>query len=318
MQPVSVVADVHTALEGRTEFVPVTKLLPADSPRAHPEDQDHIQALAAVETTLPPILVEPGTFRVIDGMHRLQAAIARGATTIEVEYFDGPQEDVFLEAVRRNISHGKPLTVGEREEAATRLLRSHYWMSDRSLAEVCGLSAKTVATLRSRHRGEVPELAKRVGRDGKLHPFNGSSGRREAARILRERPDASIRDVARHAGIAQATASDVRDRLRRGESPYARPARPNQGPSARKQAVTASEPVSDVSIVTEDRAITSTEEGRTFAAWLQDRFLDPSDWCGFAESIPISRTYVVARVARQCAAAWTEFAEVLEQRPHRK
>ena len=42
--------------------------------------------------------------RVIDGMHRLRAAILNGRSSIEVEFFDGSDEEAFIRAVEQNVS----------------------------------------------------------------------------------------------------------------------------------------------------------------------------------------------------------------------
>jgi ParB-like chromosome segregation protein Spo0J len=309
----------HVPPRTARQQLPVSQLIPADSPRLEPEDPEHIRLLAGIEGALPPILVHRSTMRVIDGMHRLQAAIARGRTTIDVELFEGTEEEAFLEAVRRNIAHGKPLTGTEREAAAMRLLRSHYMLSDRALAEVCGLSPKTVGALRRRAPFDVPVADIRRGKDGKYRPVDSSTGRREAARLFRENPDATAREVARVAGIAQATAADVRNRIERGESPYPRRARPNGGvvrPAPLTTAGTGDR--LELSVVAQDRALQSIEHGQQFVDWMSNRAIDPAEWSGFVDVIPISRAYIVARVARQCAGAWSEFADALEKRARQR
>src|SRR5947199_10633529 len=60
--------------------LPVSSLLPGDSPRVAGENPEHVQLLAAARN-LPPILVHRSTMRVIDGMHRLRAARLRGDET---------------------------------------------------------------------------------------------------------------------------------------------------------------------------------------------------------------------------------------------
>jgi transposase-like protein len=60
-------------------------------------------------------------------------------------------------------------------------------------------------------------LNARVGRDGRVRPVNGDEGRLRAVEVLTQRPDASLREVARIAGISPATVSDVRKRLAAGE-----------------------------------------------------------------------------------------------------
>jgi len=66
-------------------------LLAADSPRLAGEDAEHIWILAASEASLPPILVHHPSMRVIDGMHRLRAAVLRGDEQIAVDYFHGSE-----------------------------------------------------------------------------------------------------------------------------------------------------------------------------------------------------------------------------------
>ncbi|MCX4231292.1 MULTISPECIES: helix-turn-helix domain-containing protein [Streptomyces] len=159
--------------------------------------------------------------RVIDGMHRLLAARLRGQQTIEVEFFDGSPEDAFLRAVASNVPHGLPLSLADRRTAAARIIASHPQMSDRAIARAAGLGAKAVAAIRRRSSGGVPQLGARVGRDGKVRPLSSVEGRRRAAELIAERPQASLREVARYAGISPATVSDVRKRLESGQAPVA-------------------------------------------------------------------------------------------------
>jgi hypothetical protein len=58
--------------------------------------------------------------RVLDGMHRVRAAILRGDAVIAAVFFDGDADAGFVEAVRANISHGLPLTVADRKAAVAR------------------------------------------------------------------------------------------------------------------------------------------------------------------------------------------------------
>ena len=98
------IAEVYALRSKRDHFprvlkIPIVSLLPADSPRSCGEDGEHIQRLAESGAELPPILVQRGTMRVIDGMHRLRAAILNGYHSIEVEFFDGGDEEAFIRAV---------------------------------------------------------------------------------------------------------------------------------------------------------------------------------------------------------------------------
>jgi hypothetical protein len=58
--------------------------------------------------SLPPLLVDRRSMRVIDGMHRLMAALLKKRETIDVEFFDGSYADAFLLAVEANVAHGLP------------------------------------------------------------------------------------------------------------------------------------------------------------------------------------------------------------------
>jgi ParB-like chromosome segregation protein Spo0J len=198
--------------------VPVLSLRPADSPRLNGEDKAHIARLAETEGPLPPILVDRRTMRVVDGMHRLMAASLQGREMIDVVFFDGNEADMFLRAVQENVAHGLPLPQADRRAAAERIIASHPQMSDRAISHSVGLAAKTIAAIRKHLIEEVPQSNARLGRDGKVRPLDSGIGRRRAAELLTEQPEASLRDVARAAGISPATVLDVRKRLERGES----------------------------------------------------------------------------------------------------
>ena len=117
------------------------------------------------------------------------------------------------------MAHGLPLSQADRRAAAERIIATHPHMSDRAIGHSVGLAAKTVAAIRKSSSEEKPQSNARVGRDGRVRPLDSGVGRRRAAELLAQRPEASLRDVARAAGISPATALDVRKRLNRGESP---------------------------------------------------------------------------------------------------
>ncbi|MGD0557053.1 MAG: ParB/RepB/Spo0J family partition protein, partial [Streptosporangiaceae bacterium] len=205
--------------------VPIMSLRAGESPRLNGEDKAHIARLAETEVPLPPILVDRRTMRVIDGMHRLMAASLRAQETIDVMFFEGSEADVFLRAVEENVAHGLPLTQADRQAAAERIIATHPHLSDRAIGQASGLAAKTVAAIRKRSTEESQQSNVRVGRDGRVRPLDASEARLRAAEMLTDQPEASLRDVARAAGISPATVLDVRKRLERGESPV--PERPS-------------------------------------------------------------------------------------------
>jgi ParB-like chromosome segregation protein Spo0J len=208
-----------TPIDKKVAAVPLLALQPGESPRLQGEDKNHIRRLAESEAELPPILVHWNTMRVIDGMHRLMAASLQGRETIDVVFCDGDEADLFLRAVEENVKHGLPLSRSDRRAAAERIIDTHPHMSDRAIGQSSGLAAKTVAAIRKRLTGKAPQSNKRVGLDGKIRPLDSSEGRRRAAQMLADQPEASLRDVARATGIAPATVLDVRNRLLHGELP---------------------------------------------------------------------------------------------------
>ncbi|MFD5827825.1 ParB N-terminal domain-containing protein [Lentzea sp. NPDC060358] len=201
----------------QSALVPVAALRPAFAIRSSGEDEDHVRVLSAVEARLPPIVVHRETMRVLDGMHRLRAAQLRGATHVEVCYFTGCESDAFVVAVSGNVAHGLPLSLDDRRVAARRIIESHPAWSDRYIADVSGLAAKTVASLRSEASADGSPL--RVGRDGRARPLDAVRGRSLAYQIMKANPAASLRRIASEAGISLSTASDVRQRLQRGDHP---------------------------------------------------------------------------------------------------
>jgi hypothetical protein len=76
-------------------------------------DEHHIKQMCdALEggTTLPPIVVERKTNRIVDGVHRYQAALRRGAKRIDCELKTYKSEvDLFREAVMLNTGVGLKL-----------------------------------------------------------------------------------------------------------------------------------------------------------------------------------------------------------------
>ncbi|MEV7020408.1 transcriptional regulator [Streptomyces sp. NPDC093991] len=307
--------------------MPVSSLVAGYSLRLRGEDAAHVARLAELDEALPPILVERSTMRVIDGMHRLMAACAKGRTTIEVRFFDGAAEEAFLLAVRSNMAHGLPLSREDRRAAAERILAQWPHLSDRAVAHTAGISAKTVAALRSASSGVTAYPKSRRGMDGKVRPLDGAQGRFKAAELLAQRPDASLREVARHAGISPATVSDVRKRLASGQSPvpdrdapHTRPARPEN--TARTHESVTEQPASGVRPIhpvrsgedspmdklLRDPSLRHKDSGRQLLRLLQRSAVQRAELMMMAEAVPAHCTELVADLARKYAGMWAEFA----------
>ncbi|MBR7827734.1 ParB-like nuclease domain-containing protein, partial [Actinospica sp. MGRD01-02] len=146
----------------RSSEVPVGRLDLSGSPRLSSGiDKQHVCALAQLDPpTLPPVLVHQRTLRVIDGIHRVHAAILRGDATIAAELIDCDEAEIFIRAVQANATHGLPLSLDDRRAAASRILETHPQWSDRMIAKIAGLSPNTVGAIR-RRQADAPSPAPR-------------------------------------------------------------------------------------------------------------------------------------------------------------
>ena len=86
--------------------------------------------------------------RVVDGMHRLQAARLNGAKTIVARFFHGDDEAAFVEAVKSNIAHGLPLSLADRKAASLRIITAHppWQLPTRTGFELDGCRSATMRT----------------------------------------------------------------------------------------------------------------------------------------------------------------------------
>lgn len=305
----------ETEVHSPVRTVRLDDLAPADSPRRDGEDEAHIRLLADSDSRLPPILVHRGTMRVIDGMHRLRAARLRGDETIETRFFEGCEELAFVLAVRANVTHGLPLSLADREAAATRILALYPQWSDRAIAKASGLAAKTVKGIRRCATGELPQLHTRVGQDGRARPVDSAKGRVLAGEVLAARPDASLREVARIAGVSPGTVRDVRQRLLRGESPVP----PRHRTEATRDDGAARRPLvqdrtSALRTLKQDPSLRLSAKGRELLRWLHVIAVERREWHQMVDTVPGHCMETVADLARGCAQELQRLADELERR----
>lgn len=315
----------------RTQAVPISSLLPADSPRLSGETAEHARALAESQAPLPPIVVHRATMRVVDGMHRLRAAVLRGDEYIEARLVDGEDEEIFVLAVKLNAEHGLPLSRQDRTAAAIRIIESHPHWSDRRIASVTGLSPGAVGNLRTRAAVPMPQLGLRTGRDGRNRPVNGAAGRIAASKAIAECPDAPLREIASQAGVALATARDVRNRMRLGLDPVPPKLRPAAGHLTQDAALEPAppaplEPVRPVAapagVLSEkvlarmrrDPSLRMSQVGRELLHLLASHLLTDEQRQDLAAGVPAHRAADVANAARLCADRWLQFASDVEVR----
>ncbi|WP_405764024.1 ParB/RepB/Spo0J family partition protein [Streptomyces sp. NBC_00080] len=307
--------------------VRIGSLVFEDSPRLDGEDQDHVRMLAEAGDALPPITVHRPTLRVIDGAHRVRAALLNGRAGIAARLLDCDEAAAFVLSVKANITHGLPLSRADRAAAAARIILTHPRWSDRAVAAATGISDKTVSRIRSQtaaqHSGQS---GTRLGRDGRMRPVDSGQGRRRAAAIFLDRPDAGLREVARATGLSPATVRDVRQRIDRGEDPVPgryrsvrdpRPAatnrpRPPAAPADREAAPVDRQKL--LAKLSEDPSLRLNEAGRRALRWLHHYSVDGDSIETLEQGLPCHWAPEVADLARSCAAAWSELAAQLQQR----
>lgn len=98
------------------------------------EDKETVERYTEIFEELPPIAVQKGTGKLIDGWHRFYAASKLGLREMQAEEVEIPDNLIFGEAVKRNLKHGLPLKGLEREKAILRL--SQDGLSARQIAEI--------------------------------------------------------------------------------------------------------------------------------------------------------------------------------------
>ncbi|WP_433655174.1 transcriptional regulator [Nocardia sp. CA-128927] len=307
-----------TATASIVETVPLSSIRVSGTPRLRGVNLEHIQVLAGIGERLPPIIVNRSSMCVIDGVHRLRAAELRGDSHIAVVFFEGDEIEGFVVAVRANIAHGMPLTLADRKAAAKRILVTHPHWSDSSIAANTALAAKTVAVIRNRSTEEVPRLDTRVGRDGKVRPLDVGRGRERAARLISERPDASLREIAREAGVSPTTVRDVQARLARGDAVVPAPKVP--APKGAVSSAAGSPPGRGEALdklirtVQNDPAVRFSDSGKALLRLIGSHPVDEKAWLNIIASVPPHCSASIARIAQRNAFYWARLADELVKR----
>jgi hypothetical protein len=282
------------ALDGRAPSrLQISSLIAADSPRLDGENGQHVAMLSQSGAQLPPILVNRATLRVVDGMHRLRAAQRNGQTEIEVVFFDGDDDATFVMAVRANVTHGMPLTRADRSAAATRIVATYPYWSDRRIAEATGLSPKTVGAIRNRSLADVTS-AVRIGRDGKARSM--PSATRDLRAAASSSAGCAQPNVQNWSGVEESVASE--DGI--GSEPGLHRSPPD--------------PAAILWSLRRDPALRFTEMGRIVLRMLSHSESIPrAELDILIDAVPAHCVERIADLARQYSSLWLELARRLDQ-----
>lgn len=162
----------------------------------------------------------------VDGFHRLAAAKQIDQEAVLCEVIDGTRTDALKAALSANITHGLRRSNSDKRRAVTMAIEDIVLgkMSDRKLAELCGVSDKFVGVI----RGEVrtvrtspPEKKQKpsvnVGSDGKAYPAtkeDAMSQRERVSTAIFTEPEASDREIAQIVGCDHKTVASVRREIK--------------------------------------------------------------------------------------------------------
>jgi transposase-like protein len=182
-----------------------------------------------------------------------------------------------------------------------------------------------VRGIRRRSAGDCAQPSTRVGSDGRMRPVDIAERRRLAGYLIAKNPGASLREIAREAGISPATVQDVRRQLSSGHDEVtlkrreaALGMRPMPVPSGREAPspgpVSARQPTAILQCLRRDPSLRSSEAGRSFLRWLSAHSTGAGEWAGFLDSLPPHVTFLVVEAACGIAHSWASFADELERR----
>lgn len=316
--------------------VPISLLTPGFYLRQGGTDAAHVRLLAdaAGSVKLPAILVQKSGSRIIDGLHRLEVARQRGEWTISARIVDCTDSEALVLAIKSNTLHGLPLSRADRIAGAKRVLVAHREWSDRAVAGITGLSAKSIASIRNSSTGDTQFSGKRLGRDGKRHPVMPTEGRLRAAEYIQAHPNASLREIARETDVSLGTVHDVAHKIRHGVAPVTvppAPVRTAEPIAAHADARLAAAPPSPVTAMptqieatrqarqltwpmlsaklVNDPSLKYTDGGRAFLRWMAGHCVQADDWREFVEAIPQHWRPAIGQLAADMSAEWQQFAE---------
>lgn len=104
---------------------------------------------------IPPIQINKNRI-LIDGLHRLQAHKLEGKTTIKAIVRDTKDQDILWEATRLNATHGKQLTLEEKEELSKRFFKEKN-LTEAEIANALSVSIGKISEWVSNIRKERNE-----------------------------------------------------------------------------------------------------------------------------------------------------------------
>lgn len=289
-------------------LVDVEELILDDAPRSRFDD-NYARALARARKPLPAVIVHEPTRRVVDGRHRVRAAVLRGERQIAARLCFDDVDEIFALAVAVNAANGHPIPTDDRKRHATALLAAHPEWSTRRIAVASGLAPGTVGTL----RGAASPTEVRISRNGRRRAVDTGRGRRIASDVLAAEPEISLREVARRAGVSPSTVRDVRNRMRqKGNRAERRPATGGRHPG-RPAAPHAVGHLLVAKLCTDPTLRYTLTGRRLLAGLLAAGAIEDGDLAELASSLPAHCVSLIAAAAGDCARTWQALADTVRR-----
>jgi len=126
---------------------------------------------------------ERGSWTVLDGHIRVQAALNKGLAEFHAHEVTGTEAEVLPLAIRPNLSHGVPLSYDERLDACCKVFKAMtdsegVRPSDLTVAEALGLRESSVRNYRLKLEsgGKLQASTKVAGKDGKKQAAKKATG----------------------------------------------------------------------------------------------------------------------------------------------
>ncbi|WP_444978674.1 hypothetical protein [Actinoplanes derwentensis] len=250
--------------------------------------------------------------RIIDGMHRLRAAQLNGESCITARLLDDDDKTSYLRSISANVSHGLPLSLTDRRAAALELISMFPHCSDRSIGRAAGITGKTVGSLRKKFGGAMP--ATRTGRDGRIRPIDNASAKRAVTELITQNPEASLREIARNAGVSPNTVRSIRQQMTATPGQDDNSDGQNNRSFQGKTDSRTSEKITETLLTNlrNDPALRYSETGRLLLRLLHQEIRNPVTT--LVDSLPPHCLPSVANVAWDIAQQWMQVSEMVRSR----
>lgn len=138
-------------------------------------DEDTVEEYAEAwkeKVCFPPIDVfaDGNRYILADGFHRFFSAQRAGEKYIEANIHSGTRQDAIKFAVGANRKHGLKMTRADKRKAVSIAFATFAKLSDRTIAEMCGVSNTFVGAVRQDLKADEPIRTAKDGSERKVPP----------------------------------------------------------------------------------------------------------------------------------------------------